>query len=530
MVWPIYFKRIISALFLFDLLFRIGLLGGAPLRARAITLKVAQFPRGILYQFKVDGATALSEGGKTAEGIVTLSVSFSSNVATPLRLQVEVRPIGTLFTGSVTGSGGVIFLGKVGKVVVSGLADGNYHWQARLQNMLTGEVSAWEEFGAVGNVDFSIALREPLVVVPGILGTILEKSSDGSEVWPNFPTMFASLSDNYLDALMLNSYGNDAQSTIRRAVILKAVSLFPRDGAIFRADFYGNLLTAFTKEGYIENRNLFMAPYDWRLDIAKSVPVLAAKIREAVAVSPTGRVNIIAHSMGGLLLASYLAGFPSAAGLLDKVVLVGVPEFGAPYAFKVLNYGDDLDIPILNENEIKKIVANMPAVYELLPSRSYFNVVGGYIRDFRNGAHGILLDYTSTVRYLSPDSAGKNREMFLGLADNFHRAVDHALVSIPNLYNIVGCGKPTITKFEIHDGSVVDFVGGSGDGTVPEISARGFSDSAHTYFVLSGRTGINHRGLMSDSRPIALVKNIIGGDVGVALPPGISARAEDCVQ
>ena len=117
----------------------------------------------------------------------------------------------------------------------------------------------------------------------------------------------------------------------------------------------------------MEDRNLFTAPYDWRMDITRSTAMLAAKIAQAVAVSPTGKDEYRRPQHGRARPQKYLVGLPNAP-FLDKVVLVGVPELGAPYAFKVLNYGDDLSIPVVNPAEVKKIAQNMPSLYELLPA------------------------------------------------------------------------------------------------------------------------------------------------------------------
>jgi pimeloyl-ACP methyl ester carboxylesterase len=482
-----------------------------------------QAPQGTFHQYKADGTTEILKGATVTAGTVVLGVSFSSNIGiTPLRLQVEVRPLGAAFTGNATAASGVLLLTKNGTVIVSGLANGSYHWQARLANALTGAVSAWQPFGgagasvASGSPDFTVALREPVLIVPGIAGTILQKASDATEVWPNVDAMLVSPSDSYLDALALNSAGG-AQSTVQAGGILKTATLTAGGVTLFSDDFYGNLINTFKDDGYVEGQNLFTVPYDWRLDITVSDAALAAKIAQAVAASATGKIMIVAHSMGGLLVKKYLAGLANPS-FLDKVVLVGVPELGAPYAYKILNYGDNLNIPIANQNEIEKIAQNMPAIYELLPSQKYVAGVGGYVQDFTSGGG------------VAPVVAFSNSGL-LNVATAFHRSIDNvpSAASAANVYTIMGCGKPTITGYDLYDNGVVDLERGSGDGTVPVASAAVMETSAsHNYFVLSGVTGIDHTGLMSDARPVALIKNIVEGMPMVTLPQGISTSATDC--
>jgi pimeloyl-ACP methyl ester carboxylesterase len=483
-----------------------------------------------LHQFKSDGFTSIPEGGAINAGVVTLGVSFPSVTLTPLRLQVELRPLAAPFTGVPTAASGILIFTKTGAVAVSGLPGGSYHWRARLVNALTGDASVWQVGG-----NFAVVLREPIVIVPGIAGTILQKS-DGTEAWPNINEMLVSPSDSYLDALALNAAGgapaslgaNGAQgSTVRVAAILKTAALTVGGITLFSDDFYGNLVNAFTSAGYVEGVDLFTAPYDWRMDINNSVASLAAVIAQARAASPTGKIDIIAHSMGGLLVKKYLAGLASSslgavnaasASFLDKVVLAGVPELGAPYALKMLNYGDDLGIPIANQDEMKKIAQNMPAIYELLPSEKYVNAVGAYVQDFRNGGDA-LLDFAATAQLMTTntnDPADVRNPALVALADAFHRAIDAAPVAASNVYTILGCGKPTITGYDIYDNGVVDLERGSGDGTVPEVSAMDMANASHDY-----------TGLTSDARPVALIANIING-VAAPLPQGISSSLADC--
>jgi pimeloyl-ACP methyl ester carboxylesterase len=500
--------------------------------AYGILALLFQFPPFTVHQLKADGVTLIPEGSAIAAGAVTLGVTLSSATLTPLRLQVELRPLATLFTGAPTAASGILLFTKTGTVAVSGLAGGSYHWRGRLVNALTGDTSAWQVGG-----DFTVVLREPIVLVPGIAGTILQKS-DGTEAWPNINEMLISPSDSYLDALALDVAGA-TQSTLRATAILKTARLTLGGITLFSDDFYGNLINAFTSAGYVEGRNLFTAPYDWRMDINNSVASLAAVIAQARAASPTGKIDIIAHSMGGLLVKKYLAGIApvSSTSFLDKVILAGVPELGAPYALKMLNYGDNLGIPIANQDEMKKIAQNMPAIYELLPSEKYTSAVGSYVQDFRNG-DDVLLDFAATAQLMTTNAsnpADVRNPALVALAGAFHRAIDAAPVAAPNIYTILGCGKPTITGYDIYDNGVVDLERGSGDGTVPEVSAMSLANASHNYFVMSGATGIDHTGLTSDARPVTLIAGIVAGNIGAAsgsgaapLPQGISSNIADC--
>ena len=277
-------------------------------------------------------------------------------------------------------------------------------WSGKPANLEDGQmvtIGIWEP-------NTILAPREPVVIVPGIMGSVLQRTSDGEEVWPNVGKM-ASVSgilsgDSYLDDLAVDSGGGSpvAMSTPDIVkTVTTTIAFIP-----VQHSFYGNLIDAFVAQGYTENKDLFVVPYDWRLDVRTQAAALDTKVASAIAASPTGKIDIVAHSMGGVFVKQYLAARADSS-FLDKLVLVGVPQLGSPTAFKILNFGDNLGIAlgpfdILSSAEIKKIAQNMPSIYEMLPSRRYVQVDGGYVQDFRNGKD-TLLGYDDTARLMASD-------------------------------------------------------------------------------------------------------------------------------
>ncbi len=114
-----------------------------------------------LAQFQSDGSTALDVGGTAT----SRSVVFKATVSAPaggaaLRLEVEVEPIGTAFSGTASGSGPAAASGGTASATVGGLVDNvSYHWQARTVDE-SGGASAWVSFGgnAESDPDFRVAL------------------------------------------------------------------------------------------------------------------------------------------------------------------------------------------------------------------------------------------------------------------------------------------------------------------------------------------------------------------------------------
>src|SRR5207302_247941 len=92
-------------------------------------------------------------------GIFTAGVS-DPNPGDQIRLEVEVKPVGTAFDGVVTGTGPAVANGAVATAAVAGLSDNTaYHWRARAVDQ-TSRASAWLSFGnnPESATDFQVAV------------------------------------------------------------------------------------------------------------------------------------------------------------------------------------------------------------------------------------------------------------------------------------------------------------------------------------------------------------------------------------
>ncbi len=364
-----------------------------------------------------------------------------------------------------------------------------------------------------------IIKKTPVIIIPGILSSTLKRNDDSkTELWPNIiKILFGLPGDKYLDELSLNQIG---QPNLSYPVVL------PTD--IFRKiqdkDFFDGLVKFLQTLGYVEGKDLFVFPYDWRLDIRDSVdnlysPILTNlkdRIEQIRTQTGSTKIDIVAHSMGGLLAKYYIKHYGMEK--VDKFVDIATPHLGAPSAFKTLMYGDDLGIKFgflgLNSAEIKKISQNMISAYQLLPSLNYFSATSSdyryYVYDLddidKNGVRG-RLNFEQTSQLLK--NTGRN-DYLLDTATNIHSDLDFMNPADYGAlaYNIVGCGIPTIGKFftlgSKYKNQYYDVAYISGDGTVPERSSRSFP-AIQEYQV----TGVNHSGLPSSEGVRDLVSKIL---------------------
>ncbi|HVM77113.1 MAG TPA: hypothetical protein VMU07_03105 [Candidatus Paceibacterota bacterium] len=396
---------------------------------------------------------------------------------------------------------------------------------------------------------------EPLVIVPGVMGSELSASgtdlSAGKQYWPDVTDMVNSDDDAYLNALALDANGMQVAGKEMAAsdIVREATGTYNRLVVPIPIDekIYGDLIAQFVNDGYHEGENLFVAPYDWRLDLASSAQAVGGVIQNAVAHSPDGKVNIIAHSMGGLAIKQYLAGVADAS-FIHKLILSGVPQLGSPMIFKTLEYGDNLGFSvgpfdILNPTEVKSIAQNMPGIYELLPSRRFVSVDGGYVSRDSHDANGNVstqaLGFDDTNAFLLANPGDSRNASLLSRADQFHAGLDAqpivgstgAAAAGTEIINVVGCENPTPSRYDVHDDGSIDVDWANGDGSVPVDSAMNLANGYENYFVLNSENGVDHEGLVRDSPMLAFLQGAIDGTLpSLALQSlGMSTATEDCL-
>ena len=356
--------------------------------------------------------------------------------------------------------------------------------------------------------------RNPVIIVPGIMGSVLNNNDPVfSEVWPNIDTMLLPGDDSYLNELILPYSGiSDENGVIAPTDIIRQILI---------KDFFNGLINELEDSGYEENSNFFVFPYDWRLDIGylagnssiSSTGTLQHLITKVKTDTDSDKVDIIAHSMGGLIAKKYIYTFGTSS--VNQFIDIATPHLGAPKAFKILMYGDSLGfvkrIPGfelgLNPERVKIISQNFPSVYQLLPSQNYFsendNDYAYYVYDMHDLDNNDIkgrLDYDQSIEFMK--NIGRN-EYLLGVNNILHSEIDSYSPQQDNVptFNIIGCGNPTIGQiFVMNKEKSGEYEYGlkyiNGDSTVPFRSAKHLiatntyysNETEHAY--LPGANGI----------------------------------------
>jgi len=111
-------------------------------------------------------------------------------------------------------------------------------------------------------------------------------------------------------------------------------------GFVFGGNYYKDLISLLKEKGYEEGKTLFVAHYDWRKSAEDSAKnYLVPMIKEAKEKSGKEKVDIVAHSMGGLVSRSYIQSDDYNYDVL-RLVMLGTPNLGAGSAYVTWEGGE----------------------------------------------------------------------------------------------------------------------------------------------------------------------------------------------
>ncbi len=330
--------------------------------------------------------------------------------------------------------------------------------------------------------------RNPVIIIPGIMGT--ELFQDGELVWPNLAKML-SPTDEFMDVLMLNDSGISLNQIDVGDIIRNPLGLY---------NYSQSLIDTLIDSGYQAGVDLFVFPYDWRLDINNVAQALNTFIETGIGSDK--KLDIIAHSMGGLIAKEYILNFGK--DRLNKVIFVGTPHLGAPRATTIPIFGEQLVALLVNFAEIRKISRNMPSIYELLPNQDYFINFGGYLK-----VQSSVLNYADTKTTLI--TLGLNNFLIDEAEFFYNSGINNLDLNGIEVFNINGCNTGTLSIFKV-DPSFPKLPmmpkSVAGDGTVPLGSSNFVRISNENQFYVKG---IKHDRMMTTNPIKALIVSLLTG-------------------
>jgi Lecithin:cholesterol acyltransferase/Carboxypeptidase regulatory-like domain len=275
----------------------------------------------------------------------------------------------------------------------------------------------------------------PLVFVPGIAGSKLRLNPGtvNSEIRWLPSSLHASLNDPLgLSVLALDSSGesvnnidvpdiirDDPVATVSSQNVYKTLidRLTNTKGRYkeYEVDDYPYFRTlAGCKTNQTPKPTLFVFAYDWRKNNAQNTAALKEYI-DCVRliyhdVNPNQKVNIVAHSMGGLLSRRYILDYPNDNNV-KKLITVNSPFLGAPRAIHVMETGsflsgayDSVEAPsFISARVMRNLANNFKGAHELLPSLNYFRLTPNIDTFSELSSFGSIqhYGYTETTNWLN---------------------------------------------------------------------------------------------------------------------------------
>lgn len=193
-------------------------------------------------------------------------------------------------------------------------------------------------------------MPNPVVVLPGYYGTNLVDSVTGKIVWLTLNGILHS--GEVLDAIRLDT---GDPNRIKSDGILLEVEIIGR----WSPNIYKGLTM------YLGSLGLDVTPFgiDWRRPLDHDVENLHFKIQGICARTGASKVDIVAHSHGGLVARKYFERFGDT--LVDKFITLGVPHNGMIETFKALCEG--IEFFGFSQSHVMKVARSFPSAYELLP-------------------------------------------------------------------------------------------------------------------------------------------------------------------
>jgi pimeloyl-ACP methyl ester carboxylesterase len=196
-------------------------------------------------------------------------------------------------------------------------------------------------------------LNTPIILIHGIRGSHLAQTYDDSfdVIWSGIQNRYESILDLELDPT--GQYDNDPFGLINVQRIEKMA--------------YGEILSRLRKQ--FKNTPVYIYRYDWRLDIDFLAQQFVDFVEKIKTKTQTEQINVITHSMGGLILARYLKLDTEEHLKSIRKAAITAPPFGGSYeAVKCLIIGEDSLFSFNSSEVFRKIARSFPSVYQLLPS------------------------------------------------------------------------------------------------------------------------------------------------------------------
>ncbi|MBS1251095.1 MAG: hypothetical protein MAG451_00125 [Anaerolineales bacterium] len=261
--------------------------------------------------------------------------------------------------------------------------------------------------------------------------------------------------------------------------------------------------------------DLYEFPYDWRRPIDQNGDLLHECVERWAGGDSDRQFTLVGHSMGGVVARAYLARHTAAADKrIKRLIMHGTPHFGVAGGIVDIALGNrnmDIIAKLHQENAPRRLMYNMPSIYQLLPAPPAL-----FPSSWPYPANWDLYDATAW-------RLEGVRQDYLDAGRQFHELLASADPQV-EVIEIAGCHIDTVVEVQRSFGpderpryDIVreDEGPGAGDGTIPLWSAE--LPGATVYYIQQV-----HRYLPKNKDVIDATLDLIHGgtpDLPTGLPP-----------
>lgn len=220
----------------------------------------------------------------------------------------------------------------------------------------------------------------PVILIPGLMGTRLRDPETGRDVWPG------SVFDLMLDGQSELALDIDPTSLLPKPSRFEPYAIADRVGG---RDFYATIARTLEAAGGYRlaepgsapdprHPSYYVFPYDWRYDNVATARRLSRFIEQIRSdhADPGLEVDIVAHSMGGLIARYYLRygesdvldsnDFPvnmHGRSRIRRLILLGTPNMGSVESMKSFITGRRKGFTTVPT----EVLMTLPSLYQLFP-------------------------------------------------------------------------------------------------------------------------------------------------------------------
>ncbi len=329
---------------------------------------------------------------------IIINNTISNNYQPPARLAGEHEyPYRYPFFVGDTGSSGMGFESSdVQNVVQLTIKSLDTAWAFGIDRIDFRDLAGGSGGGGIPTPTYD---GNPVIFVPGVAGSELVKANEGSKWLPqNIFSLHGDISslalpsehniyatDVFYDQNYLNNnFQPQSYFSILNALYNNGIGpAYDVGGDPSRRTTNGCDMSQ-NSENPTNKPKTFIFAYDWRKSNAETSIALKDYVGCVRKFYPDRRIDIIAHSMGGLVARRYVLDNPD-DHQVEKVITIGTPWLGAPKAIHALETGVfiapafgadmwDWAANMVMARTLRNVMKTFPGPLQLLPSDYYFDL------------------------------------------------------------------------------------------------------------------------------------------------------------